>query len=104
MPQPPPNGDELRRIDIVKQLFFAFANRHVAYQYKSVIGLTTFATKAVRWCHATENLGTFQHHIDMTEADGRTALLDALALATEELSELGAKYVGPGENVVVRGC
>ena len=77
----------------MKQLFFAFANRHVAYQYKSVIGLTTFATEAKRWCHATENLGTFQHHIDMTEANGRTALLDALALATEELTALGAKYV-----------
>ncbi len=55
-----PPTQQLSRLDCVKQLFHAFANRSMAYQYAHVIGLTLFGSDVVMSCEATELFVHFQ--------------------------------------------
>lgn len=84
----------MTRLDAVKQLFHAFANRAMAYQLKTVIGLTTFNHEVHRACELTELFVNFQRHVDATRSDGQTALWDALSAAADELEDIGELYEG----------
>ncbi|XP_062382868.1 uncharacterized protein LOC134070498 [Sardina pilchardus] len=83
---------EMDRMTAVKQLFDAFANRSMAYNFHIVIGLVTFG-RSVDIIHTfTENLEKFKQHMQTLEAKGNTPLYDALHLAAAELSNMREQF------------
>jgi ubiquitin-protein ligase len=85
-------GGTMTRIGAVKQLFHAFANRSMAYNYSHVIGLTLFGSTVKVVSKVSELFESFKKHVDDTLTSGRTALYDALVNASEQLDEFGSKY------------
>jgi ubiquitin-protein ligase len=85
----------LTRLETCKQLFHAFINRSLAYDYPIEIGLLEFGTKVSVTCPFTPMYETFRDKIDSVEADGDTALYDALDTACTEL--LNWKQAKPKE-------
>ena len=55
-----PPTECLSRLDVVKALFHALANRSMAYTYKHVIGLTLFGSDVRQTCDLTELFVNFQ--------------------------------------------
>ena len=51
---------QLNRIDTVKQLFHAYANRSMAYNLPHVVGLTLFGSKVKVACPLTEAYESFK--------------------------------------------
>ncbi|CAK3843880.1 bifunctional E2 E3 enzyme [Lecanosticta acicola] len=89
------------RLDVLKQMFEALINRLLAYGFKSHVGLITFDTKArvaMSITHVLENLR--RATVDM-QADGDTALWDALALCQDQLKEYGLKYPNAKRRMIV---
>ncbi|KAK3263710.1 hypothetical protein CYMTET_27504 [Cymbomonas tetramitiformis] len=76
----------LTRMEVVKQLFFAFVNRSMAYDYPCHIGLIVFSTRASVRCPISPIYEEFRRHVDEAEVHGRTALFDALYLGVQELN------------------
>ena len=65
----------------------------LAYNYRTHVGLITFATTpkvAMGISHVLEN---FRRTTGDMDAEGDTALWEALALANDQLVEYGKKYV-----------
>ncbi|XP_076155216.1 uncharacterized protein LOC143138681 [Alosa pseudoharengus] len=80
------------RMTAVKQLFDAFANRSMAYNFHIVIGLVTFG-RSVDIIHTfTENLEKFKQRMQSLEAKGNTPLYDALDLAAAELGKMKEQF------------
>ncbi|XP_048093172.1 uncharacterized protein LOC125290545 [Alosa alosa] len=80
------------RMTAVKQLFDAFANRSMAYNFHIVIGLVTFG-RSVDIIHIfTENLEKFKQRMQSLEAKGNTPLYDALDLAAAELGKMKEQF------------
>lgn len=88
----------LRRIDVVKQLFEAFLNRSAAYNYATAIGLMPFNT-TVPGSDEIEITGSyekFRERLKNIKAEGETRLYDALAGAGNALAAWRAKLLEVG--------
>lgn len=77
----------LSRLETVKQLFSAFINRSVAYDYPQAIGALTFSDKdrIKVICPIQARYESFRAALDAVQAGGDTALFDALEVACESL-------------------
>lgn len=67
----------LKRLDVLKQMFEAFMNRLLAYNFQTHVGLVTFGTSinvAQGLTHAVEN---FRHELNSMKAEGDTAIWDS---------------------------
>ena len=82
----------MTRLQAVKQLFHAFANRSMAYNLHNVIGLTLFATDIKVHSRVTELFERFKQKVDIVAAEGRTKLYDAIVEGIRQLSEFIARY------------
>lgn len=82
----------LTRLDVLKQMFDAFVNRVLAYNYKTHMGLVVFETSAKVSQPLTPVVENFRHRVNTMEAKGDTALWDALALADDQLTEYSQKF------------
>ncbi|KAK8102467.1 hypothetical protein PG984_015613 [Apiospora sp. TS-2023a] len=90
--RPQMRDSKFSRLDVLKQMFEAFINRLLAYNYKTHVGLVTFSTKpalSMGISHVVEN---FRRSISAMTPEGDTALWDALALGMDQLNEYGKKY------------
>ncbi|XP_031426697.2 uncharacterized protein LOC105895579 [Clupea harengus] len=80
------------KLSAVKQLFDAFANRSMAYDFPHLISLVTFG-EGVKIMHMfTENLEKFKEHVHSLQASGCTPLYDALARSVTELRKMNHKF------------
>ena len=82
----------LTRLDVLKQMFDAYVNRLLAYNFQTHLGLTTFSTKASvsqKITHAVEN---FRHKLNNMTATGDTAVWDSITLAHDQLKEYAKQY------------
>ncbi|XP_062399794.1 uncharacterized protein LOC134089370 [Sardina pilchardus] len=83
---------KMKKLDAVKQLFDAFANRSMAYDFPHLISLVTFGGE-VQIVHGfTENLEKFKAHMHSLQAAGHTPLYDALAQSVSELNNIQIKF------------
>ncbi|KAM8839031.1 uncharacterized protein ACB058_015597 isoform 1-T1 [Synchiropus picturatus] len=83
---------DIRKIDVVKELFDNFASRSMAYDFKHLIGLVKFNTE-VKVIHTfTETLEKFKEYIRTIEASGNTHLYDALLMGLAELLKVEARF------------
>ena len=64
----------------------------LAYNFKSHMGLITFASTPTIQSGISHVLENFRRSVNDIEANGDTALWDALALASDQLVEYGKKY------------
>lgn len=95
------DAGKLSRLDVLKQMFEALINRTLAYGYKSHMGLVTFdatARVASGITHVLENLRRATNDMD---ADGDTALWDALALCRDQLKQYAIKYPDAKRRIIV---
>ena len=84
--------NDLSRLDIVKELFKTFADRSMAYNYHHVIGLTLFNESVEVVSNVSEAFVLFQAVVQNVEADGRTAVWDAMVSAAEQLDAISSTY------------
>eukprot|EP00118_Oscarella_pearsei_P023373 m.279389 g.279389 ORF g.279389 m.279389 type:complete len:667 (+) comp40623_c0_seq3:1198-3198(+) len=82
----------MSRISAVKQLFHAFANRSMAYNYPHVIGLTLFGSTVSVVSEVSELFESFKENVDVVVASGRTKLYDAVVNAACQLEEFTKSY------------
>ncbi|KAK8037291.1 hypothetical protein PG991_000637 [Apiospora marii] len=82
----------LSRLDVLKQMFEAFINRLLAYNYKTHVGLVAFSTKATLTMCISHVIENFRRSISDIEQDGDTALWDALALGMDQVNEYSKRY------------
>lgn len=86
------DGVQLSRLDCVKQLLHAFANRSMAYDLPHAIGLTLIGAKSSNRvtcvCPVTEAFENFKAMVDATTPGAKTALYDGLAHACNEMEQL----------------
>ncbi|KAH7087509.1 hypothetical protein FB567DRAFT_346883 [Paraphoma chrysanthemicola] len=82
----------LSRLDVLKQMFDAFINRLLAYNFQTHIGLITFGTTASVSQDITNAVENFRHQLNNMSAKGDTAVWDSLALAHDQLQHYGDKY------------
>ncbi|XP_036939828.1 uncharacterized protein LOC119011099 [Acanthopagrus latus] len=83
---------EMKKINVVKELFDNFATRSMAYDFYHIIGLVKFDS-TVKTLHTfTENLEKFKEHIRNIEASGCTLLYDALRRGGVELQKVKARF------------
>jgi len=76
---------ELTRLETSQQLFHAFINRSLAYDFPIQIGLMPFGTQVKMACEFTPLYEQFRTTIDELRADGNTALYSALDEGCEQL-------------------
>ncbi|XP_065835782.1 uncharacterized protein [Oscarella lobularis] len=74
------------RLNAVKELFHAFANRSMAYDHPHVIGLTLFGTEVTVASEVTELFESFKAKVDEATSSGMTQLYDALLNAAGQLN------------------
>ncbi|XP_030258472.1 uncharacterized protein LOC115572482 isoform X2 [Sparus aurata] len=83
---------EMKKINVVKELFDNFATRSMAYDFYHIIGLVKFDS-TVKILHTfTENLEKFKEHIRNIEASGCTLLYDALRRGGVELQKVKTRF------------
>ncbi|CAN0424417.1 unnamed protein product, partial [Lampetra planeri] len=80
------------RMDAAKQLFHAFADRTMAYDFHHVVGLITFAGKVTVVGKFGDLLERFKNHVDGLVAQSDTKLYDALNEAVVKLTELRKEF------------
>ncbi|XP_068427735.1 uncharacterized protein [Clinocottus analis] len=85
-------GSEMKKINVVKELFDNFATRTMAYDFYHVIGLVKFDSLVKILYTFTENLETFKEHIRNMEASGCTLLYDALRRGALELEKVQTRF------------
>ncbi|XP_067462317.1 uncharacterized protein [Thunnus thynnus] len=83
---------ELKKIDAVKELFYNFASRSLAYDFHHVIGLVKFDSMVKTLHTFTENLEKFKERIRILEPSGCTLLYDALRRGVCELEKVKTKF------------
>ena len=87
------------RLNAVKQLFHAFANRTMAYNLFHVVGLTVFASKLTCVSKVTELFEQFKEYVDALHTRDTTALYDAIndgATQLVEFTTIHPNIVGTG--------
>ncbi|KAJ4318769.1 hypothetical protein N0V94_004283 [Neodidymelliopsis sp. IMI 364377] len=82
----------LSRLDVLKQMFDAFVNRLLAYNFQTHMGLVTFSTTTSVKQNITHAVENFRHQLDNMHADGDTAIWDSIALASDQLQQHTQKY------------
>ncbi|PIA90444.1 putative bifunctional E2/E3 enzyme [Cercospora beticola] len=92
---------DLSRLDVLKQMFEAYINRSIAYGYKVHMGLVTFNTTAAVKTSLTHVIENFRNAISNMEAEGDTALWEAVALCHDQLNEYAEKYPQAKKRIVV---
>jgi len=69
--------NQLSRLDVLKQMFDAFINRLLAYNFQTHIGLVTFGTKASVSQGITNAVEDFRHKLNNMVPSGDTAIWDS---------------------------
>ncbi|XP_048098789.1 uncharacterized protein LOC125294288 isoform X1 [Alosa alosa] len=83
---------DMPKLDAVKQLFDAFANRSMAYDLPHLMSLVTVG-REVKIIHPfTENLEVFKEHVHSLHASGPKPLYDALHLSISELCKMKMRF------------
>jgi Mg-chelatase subunit ChlD len=77
---------------VVKEIFDIFINRTITYHYSHHIGLVTFDSTATLSQEITYVIEDLRGKVMFIEADGATAIWDALVLAKKCLTKCGEKY------------
>ncbi|KAF2824079.1 hypothetical protein CC86DRAFT_421855 [Ophiobolus disseminans] len=94
--RPPTNSrrerNQLSRLDVLKQMFDAFINRLLAYNFKTHVGLITFGTKASVSQGITNAVENFRHKLNSMAPSGDTAIWDSIALAQDQLQDYTEQY------------
>jgi ubiquitin-protein ligase/Mg-chelatase subunit ChlD len=90
----------LTRLAVSKQVFGAFINRLIAYNYPTAMGLVSCGTSASLAQPLTSIIENFRHAVDTLEAAGDTALWDSLNLAADQLNHHGQKYPGIKKRII----
>jgi ubiquitin-protein ligase len=90
----------LTRMDVSKQVFGAFINRLIAYEFPTMVGLVSFGTSASLAQPLTAIIENFRHAVDTMKPSGDTSLWAALALAADQLVHLGQSYPGIPKRIV----
>eukprot|EP00741_Cyanophora_paradoxa_P018768 tig00021094_g18116.t2 len=88
-----PGGSEagtMSRMDAVKALFHAFANRTMAYDLCHEVGLVLFGENVKTTCPLTPALEAFKLHVDNASVQRGTRIFDALQRALRELESASA--------------
>ncbi|XP_041804976.1 uncharacterized protein LOC121614939 [Chelmon rostratus] len=83
---------DIKKINVVKELFDNFATRSMAYDFHHVIGLVKFDSMVKTLHTFTENLEKFKEHIRNLEASGCTLLYDALRRGASELEKVKTRF------------
>nr|XP_046263975.1 uncharacterized protein LOC124069172 isoform X2 [Scatophagus argus] len=83
---------DIKKINVVKELFDNFATRSMAYDFHHVIGLVTFDSMVKTLHMFTENLEKFKEYIRNLEASGCTLLYDALRRGASELEKVKTRF------------
>ena len=79
---------ELTRMEAAKSLFTAFANRSIAYNYPTAVGLIPFDSEVhVENCDITLSYEDFIEDVENLQAGGDTKLFDAIHEAGQKLLE-----------------
>lgn len=68
----------MTRLDVVKQLFNAYVDRSLAYDYPCAIGLVCFGSEVTERCKLTAAYESFRDSVKDVTEDGDTCLFDAL--------------------------
>jgi len=82
----------LTRLDVVKQMFDAYINRLLAYNFQTHLGLITFSTRPSLSQEITHAVEEFRHKLNNMKASGDTAIWDSIALAQDQLQEYAKQY------------
>jgi ubiquitin-protein ligase len=90
----------LTRLDVSKQVFGAFINRLIAYDFPTMVGLVSFGTSASLAQPLTAIIENFRHAVDTMKPSGDTSLWAALALAADHLVHLGQAYPDISKRIV----
>jgi len=90
----------LSRMSVTKQVFSAFINRLIAYNFPTNVGLVTFGTTAKVTQNVTDVIENFRQAVEKMEPEGDTALWDALALAGDHLVDVAKRYPGIKKRVI----
>ncbi|XP_006822901.1 uncharacterized protein LOC102801018 [Saccoglossus kowalevskii] len=85
------NGS-MTQLDAIKQFFCAFADRSMAYNFKHVIGLTTFNNTVHVMDTCTEAFESFKNEVAYLHSGGGTAMYDAINNALSQLEVISKKY------------
>ncbi|KAE8873449.1 hypothetical protein PTNB73_00081 [Pyrenophora teres f. teres] len=84
----------MTRLDVLKQMFDAYINRLLAYNFHSHVGLVTFSTKALVAQKITNAVENFRHKLNNLKASGDTAIWDSIALAQDQIQQYAEQYPG----------
>lgn len=90
----------LSRLDVLKQMFEALINKIFAYNYKTHVGLVAFSSKASVTMPISHVIENFRRATNDMEANGDTAMFDALALAEDQVREYGARYPNAKKRII----
>ncbi|CAN0410801.1 unnamed protein product, partial [Lampetra fluviatilis] len=82
----------MTRIDAIKQLFHAFANRSMAYDFHHIVGLTTFGNGVEVVGKFVDVLENFKDCVDSLKPLKNTRLYDALGKAVELLMDIHTEF------------
>ncbi|KAI4915441.1 uncharacterized protein J4E92_009395 [Alternaria infectoria] len=91
----------LSRLDVLKQMFDAYINRLLAYNYQTRIGLVTFSTRPSLLQPITHSVENFRHKLNDMRATGDTAVWDSILLAQDQLQEYAKQYPKARLRIVV---
>ena len=86
------NRVRLSRLDVLKQMFDAYINRLLAYNYQTRIGLVTFSTRPSLLQPITHSVENFRHKLNDMRATGDTAVWDSILLAQDQLQEYAKQH------------
>ncbi|CAN9388920.1 unnamed protein product [Alternaria sp. RS040] len=84
--------DTLSRVDVLKQMFDAYVNRLLAYNFQTHLDLVTFSNKSSLSQKITNAFEQFRHKLNKVKASGDTAIWDSIALAEDQLLEYAKQY------------
>lgn len=73
------------RMAVSKQIFNAFINRLIAYNFPTTVGLVTFGSHALLSQPMTDIIENFRSAVDRIKPEGDTAIWDAIYLAADQL-------------------
>lgn len=91
----------ITRLDVLKQMFEALINRMLAYNYKNHVGLVKFSSHAEVVMPISHVLENFRRATNALQADGDTALWDALALAGDQIEQYASRFPNAKKRIVV---
>eukprot|EP00771_Trimastix_marina_P001363 gnl/Trimastix_PCT/2431.p1 GENE.gnl/Trimastix_PCT/2431~~gnl/Trimastix_PCT/2431.p1 ORF type:complete len:1038 (+),score=346.24 gnl/Trimastix_PCT/2431:1394-4507(+) len=91
----------MRRIDAVKAVFQAFANRSMAYQLPHAVSLLLFSSRTRVICPFTRLFARFKAQVETASHGGCTALFDCAKKACDLLSEVKTRHPNARRRILV---